>query len=111
MPTHPRPDPLTDPEIEKALLALPGWQHTQHSLCRDYHFPDFRSALAWMMRVAFEAESLDHHPEWTNLYRQVTVRLNTHAAGGRVTVLDLELASRMERLAAPLLAKPAGSTP
>ena len=51
-----------------------------------------------MTRVAFEAEALDHHPEWTNVYRRVTVRLNTHDAGGKVTARDVELARRMQAI-------------
>ena len=49
-----------------------------------------------MTRVAFEAEALDHHPDWTNVYQRVTVRLSTHDAGGRVTVHDVELARRIQ---------------
>lgn len=94
-----RHDPLSASEIAQALATLPGWRHDQNALSKEFAFPDFRAALAWMMRAGFEAEELNHHPDWTNLYRHVTVRLNTHASGGRVTSLDVELASRLERLA------------
>ena len=93
-----RPAPLADTEIARALIDLPGWRLEREALAKDFVFEDFRSALAWMVRAGFEAEALDHHPEWTNVYRTVSVRLRTHSAGGRVTVLDVELAARLERL-------------
>ena len=50
------------------------------------------------MRVAFEAEALNHHPEWTNVYNRVAIRLNTHDAGGKVTRKDVELAQRIQKI-------------
>lgn len=85
---------------------LPGWRHEREALAKEFAFDNFRSALAWMMRAGFEAEELNHHPEWTNVYRKVDVRLNTHSAGGRVTALDVELATRLERLAGERTEKP-----
>ncbi len=90
--------------MEKALAGLPGWTHEGDALTREFVFPSFRDALAWMVRAGFEAEALDHHPEWTNVYRTVRVRLNTHSAGGRVTALDVELAARLGRLASGMSA-------
>ncbi len=60
--------------------------------------------MAWMMRAAFEAEHLNHHPEWSNVYNRVEVRLTTHDAGG-LTEKDIDLAQRMERVAGRNLAK------
>jgi len=51
-----------------------------------------------MTRVALAAEKMDHHPDWSNVYRTVHIRLNTHDAGG-LTALDMELAARIDRLA------------
>lgn len=93
------PSPLDAAEIARELATLPGWRHEREALAKDFAFADFRSALAWMLRAGFEAEELNHHPEWTNVYRTVAVRLNTHSVGGRVTTLDVELAKRLERLA------------
>ena len=93
------PTPLEADEIAGALSRLPGWRHEDGALAKQFIFADFRAALAWMLRAGFEAEELDHHPEWTNVYRTVDVRLNTHSAGGRVTALDVELAARLEKLA------------
>ncbi|MEI6861767.1 MAG: 4a-hydroxytetrahydrobiopterin dehydratase [Verrucomicrobiota bacterium] len=91
--------PLTSAEIQVALVALPGWAFERDALAKEYRFENFRDALAFMMRVGLVAEELDHHPEWTNIYDRVAVRLNTHAAGGKVTAKDVELAQRIEEIA------------
>ena len=91
--------PLTDAEIATALRGLPGWSHQRAALEREYRFADFRAALAFMVRAGFEAEAVNHHPEWTNVYNRVSVRLTTHDAGGRVTDKDFELARRFDAAA------------
>ena len=93
------PPPLSAAEIDQALAALPGWSRDGEALVRTFRFADFRSALAFMVRAGFEAEAMDHHPDWTNIYDRVVVRLSTHSAGGRITALDLELAGRLQRIA------------
>jgi len=90
--------PLTPVEIQTALAGLPGWTHAGDALEKTFTFGGFREAFSFMTRVAFEAEALDHHPEWTNVYRRVTVRLNTHDAGGKVTAGDVELARRIQTI-------------
>jgi 4a-hydroxytetrahydrobiopterin dehydratase len=90
--------PLTRTEIDAALSGLPGWTLTNDALAKEFKFADFRAALAFMLRVGFEAEALDHHPEWTNVYNRVAIRLNTHTANGKVTTKDVELAKRIEAL-------------
>lgn len=95
-----RPTPLTELQIARALIPLAGWRYEEEALVKEFVFADFREALAWMVRAGFEAEALNHHPEWTNIYRTVTVRLKTHDAGDRVTALDVELATRLEKLTA-----------
>ncbi|MFM8338166.1 MAG: 4a-hydroxytetrahydrobiopterin dehydratase, partial [Opitutaceae bacterium] len=92
----PMSKPLTDVEITVALRGLPGWSHQRDALEREYRFPDFRAALAFMVRAGFEAEAVNHHPEWTNVYNRVGVRLTTHDAGGRVTDKDVDLARRFD---------------
>jgi 4a-hydroxytetrahydrobiopterin dehydratase len=94
----PRPSPLPPDQIEAALAALPGWTCVGGKLHRELRFPDFRRAFAFMTEVAFHAEKLDHHPEWSNVYGRVVVDLVTHDAGG-ITELDLELAKRMSAIA------------
>lgn len=94
----PRPSTLTPDQIEAALAGLPGWTCLGGKLHRELRFPDFRRAFAFMTEVAFHAEKLDHHPEWSNVYGRVVVDLVTHDAGG-ITELDLELAKRMSAIA------------
>ncbi len=86
---------LTDDEIRQRLGQLDGWHFQGGKLHKDYQFRDFAQAFAWMTRVAEQAEALDHHPEWFNVYRDVRVDLATHDAGG-VTEYDFELARRMD---------------
>lgn len=93
------PPPLTTAEIEQALAALPGWSREGDALVKTFGFADFRAALAFMVRAGFEAEAMDHHPDWTNVYDRVVVRLNTHSAGGRITALDVQLAGRLQQIA------------
>lgn len=96
---------LTDAERDSALAELASWQLEGggKAILRTYRFPGFRAAFGFMAEAAIEAEKLDHHPEWSNVYREVKVRLTTHDAGG-LTALDLELARRMEAIAAGRLA-------
>jgi 4a-hydroxytetrahydrobiopterin dehydratase len=89
--------PLTEAEINAALVDLPGWAFTGHKLVKHFQFKNFRDALAFIVRLGLEAEGLDHHPEIKNVYNKVELGLNTHDAGGRVTAMDLELARRIEK--------------
>jgi 4a-hydroxytetrahydrobiopterin dehydratase len=91
--------PLSPEEISFALTALPGWRFENDALAKDFKFGSFRAAMAFMVRVGFEAEAADHHPEWTNVYNRVAIRLNTHSAGGKVTGKDVELAKAIEKVA------------
>lgn len=88
--------PLTDTEIATARTALPGWICKDDGLTKTFKFGGFREAMSFMMRVAFEAEAMNHHPEWTNVYNRVVIRLNTHDAGGKVTAKDVELARKIQ---------------
>ena len=90
--------PLAAEEIQAALVALPGWALENDALVRTYRFGSFREAMSFMVRAGFEAEALDHHPEWTNVYNRVVIRLHTHDAGGKVTAKDVELAKRFQKI-------------
>jgi 4a-hydroxytetrahydrobiopterin dehydratase len=92
--------PLTAAQIKKALANLPNWKHVDDVLEAEFTFKDFRRALAFMVQVGFEAEAMNHHPDWANVYNQVLVRLSTHDAGGKVTAKDVELAQRIEKIRA-----------
>jgi 4a-hydroxytetrahydrobiopterin dehydratase len=91
--------PLTAAEINTALPALAGWKLERDALAKEFKFGSFKEALSFMVRVGFEAEAMDHHPDWTNVYNRVAIRLNTHDAGGKVTAKDVELAKKIESLA------------
>jgi 4a-hydroxytetrahydrobiopterin dehydratase len=87
---------LSDPEIQAALAALPGWAVRDDKLHKTFRFAGFPAAVAFMVRVAFDAERLDHHPNWTNVYDRVEVVLWTHDVGG-LTDRDVALATAMEQ--------------
>ena len=89
---------LTPAEINEALRALPGWKFDRDALAKEFKFGTFKEALSFMVRVGFEAEAMDHHPDWTNVYNRVAVRLNTHDAGGKVTAKDAALAKKIQAL-------------
>jgi 4a-hydroxytetrahydrobiopterin dehydratase len=95
----PRPAKLSETEIAAALSKLPEWKLQGGKLHREYKFPDFVAAFAFMTGAALTAQAMDHHPEWFNVWNTVRVDLTTHDAGG-VTKLDVELAAAMEKLAA-----------
>lgn len=90
--------PLSGEEIEVALASLPDWRLEDDKIIKSYHFKDFPEAMSFLLRVAFEAEALNHHPELYNVYNYVEVRLNTHDAGGKVTARDIVLAGKIEEL-------------
>lgn len=90
-----RPQPLTDTQIATALEQLPGWAHADGRLRRTFVFTDFVAAFTFMTRVAFTAERMGHHPDWTNVWSRVDVSLWTHDCGG-ITTLDLDLARAMD---------------
>ena len=90
---------LSEEQIAAALADLSAWQVVDGKLHRDFKFQDFITAFGFMTQAAFIAESMNHHPEWFNVYGRVSVDLTTHDAGG-LTELDVELATRMEKIAA-----------
>ncbi len=90
--------PLSPTEIQKAVSELKGWTFESDALVKTFQFHSFREALSFMVRAGFEAEAMNHHPDWTNVYGKVVVRLNTHDAGGKVTAKDVELATRLGKI-------------
>lgn len=90
-----------DADTVRAKLArLSGWSIAEEGAAieRRFAFADFSEAFGFMSRVALAAEKLDHHPDWSNVYKTVTVKLSTHDAGG-LTALDFELAARIDHIA------------
>lgn len=90
---------FTDAQIEEALDALPGWSQEGEALVKSFTFSDFTAAIAFIGRAAGPIDEMDHHPEWTNVYDRVDIRLSSHDVGG-VTERDVQLARVLERLAA-----------
>jgi 4a-hydroxytetrahydrobiopterin dehydratase len=86
--------------IEGALKELAGWglDAGGKSISRKFEFRNFSEAFAFMTRAALAAEKLNHHPDWSNVYKTVNVTLSTHDAGG-LTELDIDLARRMNGFA------------
>ena len=90
---------MTDsPDIPEELTGA-GWEASADgkAISKTFRFRGFRDAMAWMARAAFEAEHLGHHPEWSNVYNRVDVKLTTHDTGG-LTEKDIDLATRMEKI-------------
>jgi 4a-hydroxytetrahydrobiopterin dehydratase len=75
------------------------WAEENNKLYRKFQFKDFSEAFAFMTRVALEAEKIDHHPLWTNVYNTVEIWLSTHSAGDVVTDKDRQLAKKIDTLA------------
>jgi len=89
---------LSSDVIARALKELPGWKHEGDALHKAYDLGSFRAALAFLVRIGFEAEQRNHHPEIFNVYGKVELTLRTHDAGNKVTELDLDLAKAIEAL-------------
>jgi 4a-hydroxytetrahydrobiopterin dehydratase len=90
---------LTRQEIDDALVRLDGWRLVDGKLHRELRFGSFVHAFGFMASVALVAESMNHHPEWRNVYDLVSIDLTTHDAGG-ISHKDIELAEFIEALAA-----------
>ena len=93
---------LTDAERKTLIepLLASGWimDDSRDAIRRTYQFRNFVQAFGWMAQVAIHAEKLNHHPEWSNVYKTVEVLLTTHDAGG-LTALDAKLATLMDAAA------------
>jgi 4a-hydroxytetrahydrobiopterin dehydratase len=74
------------------------WVETDNKLYRKFEFSNFSEAFAFMTRVAIEAEKMNHHPLWTNVWNKVEIWLSTHDAGNVVTEKDKKLAERIDKL-------------
>jgi 4a-hydroxytetrahydrobiopterin dehydratase len=88
---------LSNTEISEFLTKnLKNWTFTGDSITRDLKFRTFTEAWSFMTGVALEAEKMDHHPDWKNVYNTVSIRLYTHSAGG-ITENDFNLAGKIDR--------------
>lgn len=90
---------LSRKESERQLTGLDGWRVEDDCLKKDFKFADFAAAWDFMEKVAGEAERLNHHPDWSNSYKQVSICLTSHSAGG-LTDKDFSLAAAIDKIAA-----------
>jgi len=99
---------LTSQQVKELLAQLPDWRHDaeREAIVREFKFVDFDQAFAFMTQIALAAAKNDHHPEWTNVYNQVTVVWSTHDVGG-LTERDLALARTCDEAFERFQAKPA----
>jgi len=91
---------FSEDEIIKRLDDFPGWSLDDGVLHRVFEFDGFPAAIGFMVQASRRIDALNHHPEWTNVYNKVDVRLTSHDAGG-VTASDFELARVLDELAEP----------
>jgi 4a-hydroxytetrahydrobiopterin dehydratase len=74
------------------------WKEENNALNRTFEFKNFVEAFAFMTKVAFLAEKMNHHPNWSNVYNKVSISLNTHDAGNTVTDKDRKLAESIDKI-------------
>ena len=89
---------LTDTELNANLAELSGWTVENGKLHKQFQFNSFVEAFGFMASVALVVESMNHHPEWFNVYNRVRIDLMTHDADG-ISALDFELAKKVDELA------------
>ncbi len=90
---------LSESQIQVALARLPGWEFTAASISKTYRFAGFPEAICFITEMAFACEKANHHPEMSNVYNTVTIRLRTHDLGSKVTQKDVDLAREIEMMA------------
>ena len=88
---------LSTAQIEESLKNLSGWSLKDDMIVKSFKFKNFKEAFSMMTRIAFECEHQNHHPNWENVYNNLTIKLNTHDAGG-VTQKDIDLAQTIESI-------------
>ena len=89
---------ISENELEVALSGLPGWTVQDNQLVKRFTLHSFREAVATIVRISYEAEESNHHPEIRNEYNSLEIRLCTHDAGDKITDKDLKLAAKIEEL-------------
>lgn len=89
---------LNKEQITNELKSLDGWKYGDDLLTKDFQFKDFKTAVSFIVRIAFEAEDQVHHPQLFNVYKNITISLNTHDAGDKVTTKDIKLAKAIDSI-------------
>lgn len=88
---------LSEIEINNKIRNLSDWEFIENALYTEFEFDNFKDCMSAMNRIAFECEALNHHPEWTNVYNVLEIKLTTHDSGG-VTELDFKLAQIIDTI-------------
>jgi 4a-hydroxytetrahydrobiopterin dehydratase len=88
---------LSEEEVRRALGELDGWEAAGEEITKQFEFADFRAAVSFVVRVAFEAEAANHHPDIDIRYNKVRVTVSTHSEGG-LTAKDIDLARAVDDL-------------
>lgn len=86
---------LTDDQARERAAGLDGWELVGNAIRKPYKFADFKSAMAFVNRVAVLAEEVDHHPDFLIEYDRVTLTLTSHDSGG-LTERDFRLARKID---------------
>lgn len=97
---HAMPHRLSDLELHQATNTLTGWTVVNGKLHREFTFRDFVDAFGFMTKVALEANTLNHHPEFYNVWNRVVIELVTHDVGDAISDLDVALARKIDGLLA-----------
>ncbi len=84
-------------DIPLVKKELSSWTVENNSLTQHFEFDGFMSAFGFMMKIAIEAEIMNHHPNWSNSYNKVSISLTTHSKG-EVTQLDIDFAKRIDSI-------------
>jgi 4a-hydroxytetrahydrobiopterin dehydratase len=95
-----RHERLSDDKIQEEINKLDRWALKEGKLSKAFDFPNFVQAFGFMTQIALEAEKMNHHPEWCNVYNHVEINLATHDAKG-ITEYDFNLARTIERIYQP----------
>jgi 4a-hydroxytetrahydrobiopterin dehydratase len=90
-------EPLSEQQIQQALQELPGWHHEDDKLKTTIKFESFKEAISFIVRMAFHAEQMQHHPDLSNSYNRVDIALTSHDSGSKVTEKDIELAKAIHK--------------
>ena len=89
---------ISEGELQTALSGLPGWSVIDDRLVKSFNFDSFREAVTAVMRISFEVDEINHHPDILISYSTVELRLCTHDAGDKITDKDLRLAALIEKV-------------
>lgn len=88
---------LNQEEIVRSKNTFPDWEIDEKGMRKTFVFDNFVEAMGCMMQIGMEAEKMNHHPEWSNVYNTLEIKLTTHDAGG-LTKLDIDLAEKIEKI-------------